>query len=201
MGALEVAGPLLGVVLGGVLTGITAFLRNRKERKRVIALALSDLLEVRHRMVAVELILKKISAVADIQIEQLPQFRAMLESIAPQDPGLDGRYDAAVSLLAGIDPILAFKMRSRNTLPKMFETLRTLATMHDVDPRAFANLEIFLRTAASPQLNVAVVQLARSHSIFTARQVKQLIKKSESIPTVANELFEQFSRTIPQPSQ
>jgi hypothetical protein len=194
METLQVVAPLLGVVVGGMLTGITAYLRDRKERKRVIALALADLLEVRHRMVTFEILLKEISNIANVQQEQMPQIRQMLDSVVPQDPGLDDRYDAAVSLLAGMDPVLAFAMRSRNALPKMLALARALATEHAIDPGAFARIEVFLRTQMTPHLNSAVEQLARSHSIFTAHQVKRLIKKSESTPAAAAEFFEQFSR-------
>jgi hypothetical protein len=46
---LQIALPLLGAVLGSVLFGIGVHFKARQERSRLIASALSDLLEVRHR--------------------------------------------------------------------------------------------------------------------------------------------------------
>ncbi|MES2759858.1 MAG: hypothetical protein V4693_21005 [Pseudomonadota bacterium] len=200
MDALEVASPLLGVVVGGLLTGVTAYFRHRKERKRVIALALSDLLEVRHRMVAVESVVKKMLTIPEFSPEQVPQFRSMLDSIIPNDPGLDARYDTAVSLLAGIDPVLAFRMRSRNTSPKMFGALRTLTAAYQIDPAVRSKIEVLLEAAVSPQLDLAIVELARAHSFSTSREVKKIIAKADSLPTVVNDLFEQMSPSIPPPS-
>ena len=51
MDAIQIISPLIGVVLGGFLTGIGAYLRARAERKRMVGQALSDLLEVRHHVV------------------------------------------------------------------------------------------------------------------------------------------------------
>lgn len=196
MEILQVVSPLLGVLVGGMLTGVTAYLKDRKERKRVIALALSDLLEVRHRMVAFEVFLKKISTVAKLSTEHMAQIREMLVSVAPQDPKLDDRYDAAISLLAGIDPVLAFDMRSRNALPKMLDSFRALAAAHNVAPSDFAHMEAFLTKETTPKLNSAVEKLARCHSMSTARKVKDLIKKSETMPREGEEFFERFSQAV-----
>lgn len=173
--------PLVGVALGGVLTGITSYIKDLKERKRVIANALSDLLEVRHRLVVVELTLKT-GLAAELTFDQISQLRTLLTSLLPGDPKLDERYESSISLLAGFDPVLAFRMRSRNDIGKTFTAIRDIGSNNGISPAHIESLEQLLQGVAIPNLNQAVLQLARSHSWRTLRRVKEVVEKSESLP-------------------
>ena len=182
MDALQTIAPLVGVLVGGALSGITAQLRARKERKRIIAVALADLLEVRHRLLAANLVIEKVATTAGIKAELLPHLRNFVESMEPVDAGLDERYSNAVSLLAGIDPVLAFDLRSKNVLPKVLSALRGIATSGSADLASFEFFESRLLSAVRPTLNRAVVELARAHSIVTAFKVKRRVQQTETIP-------------------
>lgn len=148
MEVLQIVAPLIGVLLGSVLSGIGFHFKARQERSRIIALALADLLEIRHRMVGVELILGRLFSLKLLNIEEGPLFRNIFESLLPDDPALSARYDNAVSLLAGIDPVLAFTLRSRDGIPKTLSTLRKLAAEQQFDLGDFKKLEGSLKAAA-----------------------------------------------------
>lgn len=191
MDNVQILSPLLGVMLGGALTGIGSHLRNRKERKRVLAAALCDLLEIRHRITSAELMLKELSSIQGLQKSHIPAIRTAFASWMPMDPKIDERYSASIDLLAGIAPILAFRLRSRNEIPKLLDKYRAFAEGTGVDPGLIESFEVILRTVVVPNLNNGVLQLARSHSLFTEFEVKRLIKKSESLTPAGLEFVDQ----------
>lgn len=200
MDALQTISPLIGVVLGGLLTGFAAFLKARKDRKRVIAVALADLLEVRHRLVSVDLIIKTIRAQIDIKPDWMPALRNLFDSLLPGEAELDERYNKAVTMLSSVDPVLGFSLRSKNALPRVLGALRNQAASSGADLVMFESVEANLRTAITPSLNSAVVELAYAHSIFTARKVKRLVTKSESLPPEVLQFFEALKLSPPSSS-
>jgi hypothetical protein len=194
MDAFQIIAPLIGVVLGSALTGFGVLLNARKERRRLIAVSLTDLLEIRHRMIGFDLVLKHLRSEFQISKEYLPLLRNFFDTLAPLDPDLDKRFNDAVSLLSGIDPIMSFTLRSKIELPKVLFALRNFATA-TTNGSGLADFETFeslLRSSIAPSLNEAVISLANSHSIFTWFKVKALIKRSETLPPEAIHLFAQL---------
>lgn len=196
MDALQTITPLLGVIVGGMLAGVGSMLRGRRERKRTIATALSDLLEVRHRILAFDFAIREIAALTKIQPEIIPAFRNQLEELMPIDSDLDSRYNDAVTVLAGADPVLAFRLRSKNLLPGMLKTLRTIAVGNREGLAEFERFEATFKSAAIPKLNLAVVELAKAHSFHTASQVRRLIKDTESSSHEVGEILAKFMPSI-----
>lgn len=193
MDAMQTIGPLLGVVIGGLLTGVTAYLKTRRDRKRMLAVALADLLEVRHRLVGVDLAIKAIRDRVPIQAELMPAFRNLFDSLMPGDAELDERYNRAVTMLSSIDPFLAFSLRSKNSLSRFLGLVRNQALSSGADLALLEFVEAKLRTLATPGLNSAVIELACAHSFFTGRKVKKMIARSGNLPPEVAEFFEAVS--------
>ena len=193
MEAIQVIAPLLGVILGSVLAGIGASWRIRQERKRIIAVALADLLEVRHRLVGFNALLEKVRHMPGVTPAVMPNIRHIFDTMVPPDPGLGERYSRAVSLLAGIDPMLAFSLRSKDSLPKLITGMRAKAIAEGADLEMYESFESQLLKTAKPALDKAVLELARSHSPFTARRVKRHIAKSSALPEDAAQFLDQMS--------
>lgn len=171
-------------------------LRGRRERKRTITTALSDLLEVRHRIFAFDFAIREIGALTKIQPEIIPAFRNQLEGLIPIDSDLDSRYNDAVTVLAGADPVLAFRLRSKNLLPGMLKILRTIAAGNREGLAEFERFEAILKSAAIPKLNLAVVELAKAHSFHPASQVRRLIKDTESSSHEVRDILAKFMPSI-----
>jgi len=175
-----------------MLTGIAAFLKARVERKRVLASALADLLEVRHRVVAADLVVKELRTRFGMSAAAAPLIRNMLDAVHPLDDALVGRYEKAVSLLAGVDPLQAFELRSKAAFPKVLSILRAQATGSGGDMALFEAFEVEIRSAATPSLNEAVTRLALSHSLRSWWKVRALVRKSATLPPDVTAFFERM---------
>lgn len=185
--------PLLGVLIGAILSGIGSFWRVRVERKRTIALALADLLEVRHHVFGIDVVLKEANKRFNVPAEASLVLQNLVEQLSPINADVHKRYDDAVSLLAGIDPVLAFTLRSKNTLPNLLGTLKGLAESAGVSMNDIVRVENTLRHSLAPHLNEAVIELAGQHSFLTKRRVKRLIAKSEELPADVKAIFNQLA--------
>ena len=174
--------PLLGVFLGALITGIGLIWKARVERKRLIACALADLLEVRHHLLAFRVVIHEVKKKFDVPAELAPILRTVMQRTSPLDPETHTRYSTAVSVLAGIDPVLAFKMRSKDRIPQMFETMNELLTSSGIAPTALEGLIASLHDLVIPSLDEAVVELAGQHSLFTKRKVQQIVAKADEPP-------------------
>lgn len=193
MDVLSVIAPLVGVVLGSALSGLATYLKQRGERKRTIAVALADLLEIRHRLVTIDVVFDKIRARVDVSAEIMPVLRNCLDSFLLPNDGLDDRYNNAISLLAGIDPVLAFSLRSKNAFPRFLGSLRKLVIGSGTSLKEFESLESTLRLAVQPNFNAAAMELAGYHSWSTKRRVRRLIAHTGEIPPEVTRIFDQLT--------
>ena len=195
MEALQVIAPLVGVVLGSVISGIGAHLRARAERKRLIACALSDLLEIRHYVIGVELVLREVRSQVPVSDEEAQLFRTQMNTIVPLDAEIHNRYDEAISLLAGVDPVLAFTMRSKNKVPQILDSLRSISQSLGATASQFSKFESLLRQAITPALDEAVLELAAQHSFSTKRRVRKLVAATDEVPQELTKLLSSVADT------
>lgn len=182
MEAIQVLAPLVGVVLGSALTGFGTYLRARIEHKRLIATALADLLEIRYQVVqlhsGVRGLLSKLKAPAEV----IPHVLNFADSLVSTNKDLHERFEKSVSTLASVDPLLAFRVRAKNTLPHLLGTLRTFAITSGTDMALYERIESNLLKVVVPALDDAVLELARHHSWRTTRKIRSLISQANTIP-------------------
>lgn len=186
MKLLEQFLPLLGVLLGAAITGFAAIWKARVERKKIIARALSDLLEVRHQIVSVEAVIRELRRRVNLPDEAIVALRTLARNVLPLEKELHGRYSEAVSVLAGIDPLLAFEMRSKDRAPKLFEILTAVSTTSGMSANELSSLQSTLQSVVGPLMDEAVIELSRHHSWSTRRRVRELVSRGVEPP---KELF------------
>jgi len=197
MEALQVIAPLIGVVLGSVISGIGAHFRARAERKRLIARALSDLLEIRHHVIGIETVLREVRSRVRVSEEEAHLFREHMNSVAPLDAEIHKRYDEAISLLAGADPVLAFTMRSKNKVPQFLDSMKSVSLSLGATLSQVSSVECVIRSVITPALDEAVLELAAQHSFSTKRKVKVLLASTGQVPPELTNLLNSVASSSP----
>lgn len=183
---------LVGVIVGAILSGIGGYFRSRIERKRTIALALTDLLEIRHHISGIEVVLKAMHKRFDVPAEASLILQTLIQQMSPLNEDVHKRYDNAISLLAGLDPLLAFHLRSKNTLPNLLASIISATESAGLSKDDIVQIESTLRLSLAPHLDEAVIELAGRHSLNTKRKVKKLISNSKEMPPELNDIFDQL---------
>ncbi|MGM9482916.1 hypothetical protein ACS5PN_17105 [Roseateles sp. NT4] len=188
---LSVVGPLVGVVLGGALTGFSALRKARAERQRLIASTLADLLEVRFHLIRMNGLTTLVRQRKLAPDALLPHLRNIVESMSPIDAGLNERYSEALTTLAAVDPLLSYSLRSKNTVPSLLHAIRTAAVTQNVELAEFEAFETALLSASIPALDAALIGLAGNHSWRLRRRVAALIRGSAQLDESVAAMFDQ----------
>src|SRR5208282_2960836 len=102
------------IVIGFLLAQLKDFFAQRKERKEAVAVLLSDLLEVRHQFVGIELLIDELATLGNLPEHVKSQLRVVLDSLFPNWQELHDRYDKSVTAVARLDPLLSFQLRSKD---------------------------------------------------------------------------------------
>ena len=190
MNILQLVIPLIGVLLGGIISGFGHWFKARSDRKRTVASALANLLEVRHRIVAVGTVLAEIKKRAPLSPQELQLIEAQFHNHFPMDEEVHDRYKKAIDTLEGIDPVLAFQMRSKNEIPKYLGLLDKLSLENGIDQTASVQMRSFLKEKIIPSLDSSVIKLAGAHSCITKNKVKKLIAKEDEKRNEIGKLFD-----------
>jgi hypothetical protein len=176
---------------------------DRKERKKAASSALVELLEVRTHFVAMERVFEEINKLVgnNIPEHEKSQMRVVFESILPKWDELHTRYDKSVTTLASIDPLLAYYLRSKDFIRPLMVFLHSLMGK---DPQA-ANvmapiLKANLVSKIAPEVDKAILALAKRKSLVCWYQTKRLLKRQEQLPEGFTEFLESIKAAIPVPN-
>jgi hypothetical protein len=196
---LPLIGVAVGAVLGWLLSQLGQWFVARREEKKAIARALSELLEIRLRLLAIPKIVELLSRHFPVPPEAQTAIKIAFVRLFPADVDLGKRYGEAVSLVAACNPILGFRLRSQDLASPLLDTLRQLA-MAD-SPAAAAGLtklEAELMGHLKPHLERLLREMAWMHGWTTWWHVRRLLQRPMEIP---EGFLETLKSQFPQVSQ
>jgi hypothetical protein len=192
---------LATLALGWFLNWLARQFQLRRDRRAVIGRALSNLLELRHRIMAVETALgaaRKYLTVPDVHV---PILRSMFEQLFPEDEQLVARYEGAIDQLSETDPVTAFEFRSKSFLSEFFTRWRRMAISQGPPPPELEVIERQLRQFMIPKLNESVIALARLHGRSTRRKVEAIVTKPFEFPSDLQRVLDDLRKRHPSASR
>jgi len=184
---MHISDALIGVVVGALLTLLTGqlgqWLASRRDEKKAIARALSDLLEIRHRLLAVPKITEHLVKHFPIPPEGQTAIKIAFTRLFPADVDIGKRYGEAVTLVSASDPILGFRLRSQNVVSPLLDTVRQLA-LADGPAAAgvLSSVETELMGHLKPHFDELITELAWLHSWLTWWKVRRRLKRPMELP-------------------
>jgi hypothetical protein len=187
--------PLIAALFGWVLSSLSQYLLARRQRREAISRALSDLLEIRHQLIAVDATLKKIRETVPIPPEAEAQVGPFLEQFLPNPEQLSRRYDESVSLIASVDPILAFSLRSKDLVRP---TLQRLIAFMAQDVQA-AIVGQTMKQALLPHVERELCRITKSlawkRGPITRWRIGRVLKSPE-YPKAASEVLQAVMQEV-----
>ncbi|MEN6426348.1 MAG: hypothetical protein ABFE13_13360 [Phycisphaerales bacterium] len=177
------------LLIGWSLKELSDKLRLRREERKPFARAIADLLEMRHRLLSVSTALAEIKKHLPIAPDAEVALRTFFHSVFPQAEDLQRRYNEAVSLVAGVDPILAFRLRSKDEFLPFMQRLRPLLTAAN-SPRPFVvEIDDKLSRSFIEDLEELTMELAKAHGMVSWWRIRKRLSKPQSLPKQADELL------------
>jgi len=193
--------PLLTGLVGWLLNELSHRRREVASDRRAISRALSDLLEIRHQTFFLKAYLDEIMKQFKLPQQVWTILMPYIQGLIPSTDSLERRYNDAVDAIASANPLLGFRLRSKEELPKFLKTIRQLASQ---DPSAVDVFPIFeerlLDVVKSP-LDEIILELAKIHGWRTWWRVRKFVRQPVFDKKDFDELFSKFQPFIDAASQ
>ncbi|MGO8731616.1 MAG: hypothetical protein ACLQVM_02355 [Terriglobia bacterium] len=169
---------VFALAVGWALNEVSASFRLRREDRRAAGPILSDLFEIRHQLVTLEAVKKELEKQFLIPAQGQLQLQNFLLAFMPSSPNLVERYEEAVSALALVDPIRAFRLRSQPLIAPFLAHLRGLAASDQAGSEFWRRVvEPTLQPLFIKHLEELIPEVALAHGLRTWWQARQRLKK------------------------
>jgi hypothetical protein len=178
---LEQLGTIVAVFLGWFLNEVSHWLRLRGEQRKPLARAIADLLEIRHTIRGVSTILAEMKRHFPIAPDAELALRKLLEEFIPETESLQKRYNEAVNLVAEVDPILAFRLRSRDEFTPFLRKVRPWFESENVTKPHVLQMEDKLSQMFLKILEELILELAKAHGLKTLWRTRKQLSKPVDI--------------------
>jgi len=189
--------PLVGVALGWGLNQGGQWLIFRRDERKAIGRALADLLEIRHRLLAIPKAVEAMSSKLGLPTGAQAPMKVVFGALFPPDQGLTKRYEESVNLVAGANPILAYRLRSQDLVAPFLHQVRALALQDGPHSAAIlGEVEDHLYRQLTPHLERLIRELASQHGWRTRRAIDRRLTEPFEVP---EEFWEGLRAVIPQP--
>jgi hypothetical protein len=180
------------LVIGWLLSAINPYLSEHRERRKAIARALAELMEIRHRLGVVEYAMDMVGKVVNIPPEAELQIRVLFQPLFAKLQQVGQQYAESVTLVKSIDPVLGFKLQSKNELQPMLNNFFTLVAQAN-DPQAAAvwkRINLVILKEAESDLNELIKKLALKRSIWTRWRVNKMLTQNRPLPKGTDAILE-----------
>lgn len=185
---------IFSVILGAGIAGAGTLWQARIDRKKALAMALADLLETRHRLITFQTMIEELKKHFQVNDEQISIIRNLMSQILPQDPDLHERYSKSVRIIAGVDPLLAYRMRSKDMVSDLMDNINLMTTQNGIPAQGISKFEESLRSFVIPLLDEALLELAQEHSSKLHKDVKKVLNAPK--PPELQQWIEEMKRQI-----
>lgn len=169
---------LLAVAVGWLLNELSSLIRLRREDRRSIGPVLRDLLEIRHRLFALDSAIAELKRHLPIPAEAESPLKQVLSMLVPPPPRLQERYDEAVSIVARANPLLAFRLGYQPTLETLLASLRNLAASDPATSKLCSStVEPALLHLFKPRLDELILDVAQAHGFLTKWRARRILRR------------------------
>jgi hypothetical protein len=167
--ALLVAG-----LFGWLFNETSNVIRLRREERRAIGRALSDLIIIRRHVLAAKKVAKTIRGLTKFSSQEHLYFQIAIDQLFPNDEGLQNRYEESIKVVMGIKPLLGFELAQQRTLIPMLGRLKQISAMSEEASEAWSGLAEHIEDTTN--LDELINTLAWYHGWRTWLKVKQHLR-------------------------
>jgi hypothetical protein len=184
------------VAFGWLLARADHFFAAREQRRKAIACALADLLDMRHQFLGMETIMRELATLGPIPEQIKSQLRVVFDSLLPAWPEVHTRYDQSVTTVAGLDPLLGFSLRSKEFLRPLMLKMHSIIAQ---DPNAAVLapiINMMFSDKVEPILDASILTLARKRGPLEWYRVRRALKTKDKTSDEIKQLLEPIKAAI-----
>jgi hypothetical protein len=189
MSSTEWVPSLATLALGWILNELSQRFSARRDDKKAIARALSNLLEIRHELLAIPKVIEFISRDIQLPAEVHAPLKAFISQWIPSDASLRTRYEESINLVAAANPVLAFRLRSQDQSLPFLNRLRQVAPNDPMISTVVSALEHELMNVLPAHLDELIKEVAWMHGWRTRLSVQKTLKRRFEFPKGISKLL------------
>jgi hypothetical protein len=175
--------------IGGLASGeLSRRLAAREARKKHLRGLLCDLLELRHDLIGMREIPKAFEIFPQYKDMLVVALPAILEMVA-KPAKLHEHYESAIVELAALDPLLAFKLRSKNLAIAILGMLSKLAQQNPVGIPIAAQVFNILGDAGTSALDESIIRVSKELGWRIKRDTQAVLDRKPEMPELMNRLL------------
>jgi hypothetical protein len=187
------------ILLGWLLGQAEHWFTEHRERRKALSRALADLLEIRHQLIAMEFVLGEIGKFGQIPPQAASQFRLFSESLLPDWNELHRRFDESVTVVASLDPLLGFQLRSKDFIRPVFQRLHLVIVQGDPQAAMIGQaVTQSLFGEAEAALNDAILKVSRKRGPVTWYRVRRSLRPNEKLQEKVRKLVDILKAAAPE---
>ena len=183
--------PVVTLLIGWFLNELHHWFWSNREERKPFGKALTDLLELWHDLKGLRIALFEIKKRFPISEDDERVIIKLLEDILPKLEDLQRRFNDAVTSIASIDPMLAFRLRGKDQYRLLLEWVRALAKVDGLGKQLSIWLEDKLTDAFLSNLEELIIDVAKAHGLRTWWKVHKRISKPVELPKEIDEILAQ----------
>jgi hypothetical protein len=187
---------IISVALGWLLGQLSQYSLERRDRRKAISRALSDLLEIRHQFLGIEIAVGEIERIAELPPEVQAQLHTLVHNLIPNGQRISERYDESVSLIASIDPLLGFELRSKDLVQPILSMLQGIVSRDPYAAAFWKPIHKMIVSDLEPDFDAAVRKLAWKRGLMTRLRVEKKLRKPRELPAKAKQVLTMIREQI-----
>jgi hypothetical protein len=126
--------------------------------------------------------MKELGKIIQIPSQSQLQIHQYIQTLIPEPPHFIEKYEEAVSTLARVDPIRAFRLRGQPAITTVLTTLRGLAASTESNAEIWRTIfEPEFLERFKPHLDELILDVARGHSWITWWRARRRLNKKVTL--------------------
>ncbi|NNC17832.1 hypothetical protein HJC22_19140 [Corallococcus exiguus] len=186
--------PIVSVCAGWFLNEFGAQLRGRREDRKPLARALAELMELYHREVRMGAFVRAMKEKLGASPQLILAVQVAVETMLNDNGEVGKRYGEAVTLVSSVDPVLGFRLRSRDALPRSSLRFRQAVSKEVGGAEYWGELGPLIERNVTESLREAIVDVAWKHGLLSWIQVRRWLRRSPGEVAELNDFSLHFER-------
>ena len=188
--------PIATLIAGWMLGEASQVIRKHNEKVQSLNCALSDLLEIRHRLRGNQYIFSWLSKNLNLPPEVISILRTQLPETLKIDSELKVRFNKSLDILAAYDPFLSFYLRSKDAVSEIDEHFGEQVKARPNLGKFTEEMRSHIEEGLLPHIDEAILKTAEQVSFVKRIEAEDHLKETEEPPSFINEVISKVEASI-----
>jgi len=192
--SIEIILPIITLILGLFLNELSYIFRSSRENKKEVGLVISFLLDIRHQLNALKIILAELKKYFPQTPELEIQLRNILVNFFPQSDYFNQKFNESIDSVSKFNPLLGFRLRSKDQFIPIMQKLRNLSLADKSSTVLFNEMDNIISSKYVETIDEMLIELSKVHGIKTWFRMKKNLSKEYDITKEYEDIFSLISK-------